>query len=381
MLDALTANPEVWSKTVLIVNFDENDGYFDHMPPPCAPSYDNNQLQGKTTLSDSQIQSEYYNQMHIPEAVKMPLPDNDVYGPGPRVPMYVISPWSRGGWVNSENFDHTSVLRFLEARFGVAETNISPYRRAMFGDLTSAFNFKEPNTETLPTLAGRNTKQNADELRAAQEKLPQVTVPANPTLPVQETGYQPSRALPYRLHTTAHVANQSIGLIFANTGTAGCVFHVYNKLDLASMPRRYAVEAGKQLNDTWAVQADGLYDLWVLSNNGYHRHFVGNANNATKAEIRVCYDIANGNVYVDIMNQSTVPLNFMVTPKAYFAATTAQQIKVDAGKETQLHWNLSQSGHWYDFEVTMKEDANWLRRFAGRVETGQHGITDPAMGK
>ena len=34
VLDALTANPEVWSKTVLIVNFDENDGYFDHMPSP-----------------------------------------------------------------------------------------------------------------------------------------------------------------------------------------------------------------------------------------------------------------------------------------------------------------------------------------------------------
>ena len=39
VLDALTANPDVWSKTVLIINFDENDGFFDHVPPPAAPSY------------------------------------------------------------------------------------------------------------------------------------------------------------------------------------------------------------------------------------------------------------------------------------------------------------------------------------------------------
>lgn len=381
VLDALTANPDVWSKTVLIVNFDENDGFFDHMPPPCAPSYDNTTLQGKTTLSADQMQYEYYNQMHIPEAVKMPLPDNDVYGPGPRVPMYVISPWSRGGWVNSQNFDHTSVLRFLEARFGVAETNISPYRRAMFGDLTSAFNFKEPNTEKLPMLDGRQTKQEADTLRTNQEQLPQISVPTTQAKPTQEIGYKPSRALPYRLHTTASIQNNMAGLIFANTGSAGCVFHVYDQLNLNTIPRRYAVEAGKQLNDIWELSAqNGQYDLWVLSNNGFHRHFKGNSHSNIKAEIRVCYDIANGNVYLDIMNESATPLTFTVTPKAYFALTTAQQFQVTAGQTSQVHWDLTETGHWYDFEVTLKEDANWYRRFAGRVETGEHSITDPAMG-
>ncbi|MBH9710712.1 alkaline phosphatase family protein, partial [Burkholderia contaminans] len=87
--------------------------------------------------------------------------DGRVYGPGPRVPMYVISPWRRGGWVNSQVFDHTSVLRFLEARFGVAEKNISAYRRAVLGDLTSAFNFATPNNEQLPDLT-LLTKAQAD---------------------------------------------------------------------------------------------------------------------------------------------------------------------------------------------------------------------------
>ncbi|MGC7532455.1 alkaline phosphatase family protein, partial [Pandoraea pneumonica] len=86
---------------------------------------------------------------------------------GPRVPMYIISPWSRGGWVNSQAFDHTSVLRFLELRFNVKEPNISAYRRAVLGDLTSAFNFVNPNNETLPTLPSRD-KATADSIRTAQ---------------------------------------------------------------------------------------------------------------------------------------------------------------------------------------------------------------------
>ncbi|WP_029413739.1 phosphocholine-specific phospholipase C [Paracidovorax oryzae] len=168
VLDALTANPDVWSKTVLLINFDENDGYFDHLPPPCAPSLDGQGgTLGKSTLSAGDMAYEYYTHKPV-TGTSMPPPDGDCYGPGPRVPMWVISPWSRGGWVNSQNFDHTSVLRFLEARFGVKEPQISPYRRAMFGDLTSALNFATPNDAPLATLGGRRTRSDADALRAAQ---------------------------------------------------------------------------------------------------------------------------------------------------------------------------------------------------------------------
>ena len=60
--------------------------------------------------------------------------------------MMVISPWSKGGWVSSEVFDHTSLIRFIERRFAQSrEPNITPWRRAVAGDLTSAFNFKSPN--------------------------------------------------------------------------------------------------------------------------------------------------------------------------------------------------------------------------------------------
>ena len=388
VLDALTANPDVWSKTVLLINFDENDGFFDHLPPPAPPSFDAAGVRaGKSTLSDADMSYEYYTHDPIPGS-GMPPKDGDAYGPGPRVPMWVISPWSRGGWVNSQNFDHTSVLRFLEARFGVAETNISPYRRAMFGDLTTAFNFVNPNYEALPTLAGRRTKSDADALRKEQEARTAVALPSPQVLPRQASGTRPSRALPYELHTSARadVARSQLTLLFANTGTAAAVFHVYDRLHLDRIPRRFAVEAGKQLEDTWNVFATdaGRYDLWVLGPNGYHRGFQGDlaaqlVKNAVEPEVRVCYDIANGNVYLTMMNRGQGEAHFVVRAKAYrndgpWTATVA------AGKSVDLHWDLTESASWYDFVVTCTEQPGFSRRFAGRVETGKHGVSDPAMG-
>ena len=389
VLDALTAVPEVWSKTVLIVNFDENDGFFDHVPSPAAPSRDaSGKPAGKTTLSDADMSFEYFDHPAPPGTVDQDTPDGRVYGPGVRVPMYVISPWSRGGWVNSQAFDHTSVLRFLEARFGVKETNISPFRRAICGDLTSAFNFATPNSEVLPTLAGRKSKTDADTLRAAQDALTQVALPGTAVLPTQATGTRPSRALPYELHVSARA--DSIGgkvqLLFSNTGKAGAVFHVYDQKHLDRLPRRYAVEAGKLLDDSWTPVAgdEEGYDLWVLGPNGFHRHFKGNlgklrAGGASVPEVRVCYDITNGNVYLDMKNTGTNAVKFTIRAKAYredgpWTATVA------GGATAEQHWELADSGRWYDFAVTCDADPAYYRRFAGRVETGQHSVSDPAMG-
>ncbi|WP_459615068.1 phosphocholine-specific phospholipase C [Bordetella sp. 2513F-2] len=387
VLDALTANPEVWSKTVLIVNFDENDGYFDHVPSPSPPSRnEDGTYAGKTTLSEQDLEPEYFTQPAPEGSTSQPAPDGRVFGPGPRVPMYVISPWSRGGWVNSQVFDHTSVLRFLEARFGVEEPYISPFRRAICGDLTSAFNFATPNTETLPTLDGRTTRTVADQLRATQETLPAVPLPTDMQPPIQASGTRPSRALPYELHTSARCGTDgNVELIFANTGKQGAVFHVYDRHHLDRIPRRYAVEAGKTLSDTWNAGLDNLgrYDLWVLGPNGYHRHFKGDTgrirDTATRPETRVCYDIANGNVYLELMNGGTAPCTFTVTARAYRTDGPWTVTVAPGGMET-LHWQLADSGQWYDFAVACNTDPAYLRRFAGRVETGRHTVSDPAMG-
>jgi phospholipase C len=119
VLSTLMANPDVWSKTVVFLTYDENGGFFDHVAPPTAPV---------GTAGES--------------LTVKPLPQDagGVAGPiglGFRVPTLVISPFSRGGHVNSDTFDHTSLLRFLEARFGVKAPNLTAWRRKTVGDLTS----------------------------------------------------------------------------------------------------------------------------------------------------------------------------------------------------------------------------------------------------
>jgi phospholipase C len=389
VLDALTSNPDVWSKTVLFLNFDENDGFFDHVPPPAPPSYvtwdadsTKAQLAGASTVETT---AEYHEHLQsYNTGAYEPYLLHRPYGLGPRVPMYVISPWSKGGWVNSQVFDHTSVLQFIERRFGVVETNISAWRRAVCGDMTSAFNFADPNnTEFFKSLP--DTTVLADRARA----LPDRTTPLPPnvaSMPAQAQGTRPSRALPYELHTSAVVdpSAQTVTLNFDNTGKAAAVFHVYDRLHLDGIPRRYTVEADNRLTGSWSLAADnGAYDLWVLGPNGFHRHFTGNAKTLAGAsqpnpEVRVCYDIANGDLMLTLHNTGTVECVFSVVANAYFSKA-AQTQTVAAGKEGALNWALKGSGYWYDFTVSVPALKGYTRRFAGRLETGKHTISDPAL--
>ncbi|MDH2496593.1 phospholipase C, phosphocholine-specific [Acinetobacter baumannii] len=384
VLNALTENTQVWSQTVLLVNFDENDGFFDHVPSPSAPSKDiNGVVYGKTTLTDQQVSYEYFNHPAVATSKSQPETDGRVYGPGVRVPMYVISPWSRGGWVNSQVFDHTSILQFLEKRFGVQEPNISPYRRAVCGDLTTAFNFKTPNLLPVAELDGKKTKAEADALRVAQELLPQVSVPSQQQFPQQEIGIRPSRALPYILHTSAKVdaTQKTVKLMFSNTGKQAAVFHVYNRLDLTAIPRRYMVEAGKQLDDVWNT-TNGQYDLWVLGPNGFHRAFKGNLSQANQTqalpEIRVCVEECDANLYLKVRHDGNKSVKLTVKANAYLPNKT-WAIETNSS-EKELVWDMSEFGGWYDFTVTLADDATFSRRFAGRIETQEDSISDPYMG-
>jgi phospholipase C len=407
ILDALTENPEVWSKTVLFVNFDENDGFFDHVPSPAAPSTRlDGTPAGKTTLDAADVAPER-NDYPAPTGFSPRTPDGKVFGPGVRVPMYVVSPWSRGGWVNSEVADHTSVTRFLEVRFGFRYPGISGFRRAVCGDLVSTFNFARPNGEPLPTLAGRRSKAEADALRTAQQALPQVVPQAGRGFPLQATGTRPSRALPYQLHVHAATDEHrgTVTLAFANAGRAAAVFHVYDQLHMDRMPQRYAVEPGKSLADDWAAGTDdaGRYDLWVLGPNGFHRHFKGDlgarhARHAPAPEVRVSYDPAGGGLRLEGRNDGpgqvvlTVRSNRLYGPlKAGRSRTlagseqargngTEWQLRLHGRSTQSLYWDLDSTGWWYDFVVTCDADPAFERRLAGRVETGRHSVSDPAMG-
>jgi len=374
ILLALTSNPEVWSKTVLLVTYDENDGFFDHMPSPSAPSRrKDGSFAGKSTLG---FDSELFTHPAPAGSTQQPLPDGGVYGPGPRVPMLVLSPWSRGGWVNSQVFDHTSVLQFLEKRFGVREPNISAWRRAVCGDLTSAFNFADPNHETLPALQ-TTTRQAADSLRQRQEKLLPVPLPSagQQLAPQQQRLARPSRALPYRLHvdSQADPKARTLSLSLQNTGEQGAVLHVYDGLHLSEIPRRYTVEAGKALQDSWPVVE--RYQLWVLGPNGFHRSFHGDLK-TLQPELLVT--TSNSQLQLTLSNPGEHGVVISVD-RCPYTQQGPWTLAVPARGEVRQVFACEGSGGWYD--LTLRSDGGWLRRIAGRLETGAHSISDPLMGR
>jgi phospholipase C len=374
ILNALTDNPEVWSKTVLLVNYDENDGFFDHMPSPSAPSLrEDGSFAGKSTVP---FDSEIFQHVAPPGSQDQPPPDGRIYGPGPRVPMLVLSPWSRGGWVNSQVFDHTSVLQFLEKRFQVHEPNISAWRRAVCGDLTSAFNFVDPNEETLPRLP-TTSRHAADNLRQRQEQLPQVPLPPvdKQQLPHQSRLARPSRALPYRLHVEASSSPEQkmLTLNLYNTGEQGAVFHVYDLLDLEQIPRRYTVEAGKAISDHW-LMAD-RYHLWLLGPNGFHRELGGSV---LQPQPEVQLTPQGDYVSLTLTNAGSQATTVTLA-RCPYTQQGPWQIELPAGGRHQQAFATQASGGWYDF--SLQDTHGWQRRLAGRLENGDHSVSDPLMGK
>ncbi|MDI9274275.1 phospholipase C, phosphocholine-specific [Stenotrophomonas sp. PFBMAA-4] len=371
VLDALTADPEVWSRTALLLMFDENDGFFDHVPPPAPPSAQPGG--GWAGASSVSTEGEYH---------QHPAPGDEKYdeaglrgrpyGLGPRVPLYVISPWSRGGWVDSQVYDHTSVLRLIERRFGVAAPDISPWRRAVCGDLVNAFDFAQRDTRPF---VRRLPDVSATAARAAA--LPGRTVPALPEglqAARQEAGTRPSRALPYRPHAQVQaIAADGVALHLACEGAAS-VLHVYDRLQLAALPRRYTVLPGAPLQDRWALDAQGRYDLWLLGPNGFHRHFRGVAG-APVLQAQV--DPVEGQLRLQLRNAGSAAQSIRVRAGAYAGHMPEQTLMLAAGAQTTLAWDAAPTSGWYDLHVVAGDSE---LRLAGRAEDGRPGTSDPAMG-
>jgi phospholipase C len=163
---------------VLFIMYDENDGFFDHVKPPVAPAG----TSGEYLTVDP-----------------LPAPAMGIAGPlglGFRVPLLVVSPFSRGGYVCSDTFDHTSQLRFLETRFGVTAPNITAWRRSVTGDLTSTLHVGSPDSSVprLPVTLGRSDPAVKSECQPSQLIEYDITTPApypvptSQSMPTQEPG-------------------------------------------------------------------------------------------------------------------------------------------------------------------------------------------------
>jgi phospholipase C len=347
VIAALTANPDAWSKAVFFLNFDENDGFFDHVPPPVPPI---SSAMGKSTVN---VEGETYK--------------GEPVGLGPRVPMLVISPWSKGGFVNSQLFDHTSVIRFLEKRFGVTEPNITPWRRTVCGDLTTAFDFSAPDEGRELDLP--DTAQYASEAMA-QRALPPPRQQGDRS-PSQERGTRPARALPYGLDVTGEVRDGAFALRIVNSGTAGAALAAYAP-DGAG-PWFYTVDSGQTLDDRLPLGNRCRYE--AHGPNGFLRVFEDMAPFAAIAT-GSRFDRASGEFVLVIRNRGSQVLEIFTQPVRYLAQEP-RRLRLAPGNMIEDRWAIAASSHWYDIALRC---GAFARRWAGHVETGQPGRSDPALG-
>ena len=352
ILDALTANPDIWAKTALIINYDENDGFFDHIPAP-LPAI--GAIQGRSTID---TRGESYK--------------GEAVGLGVRVPLLAVSPWTRGGWVSSEVFDHTSVIRFLERRFGVMEPNISPWRRAVTGDLTGLFDFDDPDRSALQAFP-----ETADYARrtAAVAHLSAPVVPAEQVLPRQESGQRPARALPYALEVHEVAGDDSgLSLEFVNGGTRAAVFNVYAIGNAG--PWFYTVGAGERIRDTLSG-LDTLvpHAVSVHGPNGFFRGFAGDKG-VTGAHVAMVTPPSLNEVSLRMSNQGGRRVRFRISPGT---DAPEQMLSLEPRDSRTMSFPIGETDHWYDLAVELEGTA-FRRRFLGHVETGRPSMSDPAIG-
>ncbi|MGV9570189.1 phosphocholine-specific phospholipase C [Streptomyces nigra] len=356
VLDALTSNPEVWSRTALFITYDENDGFFDHVVPPLPPR---DASRGRSTVDVTL-------DLYPGDATRTAGP----YGLGPRVPMLVVSPWSKGGYVCSETFDHTSILRFMERRFGVEEPQISPWRRAVCGDLTSAFDFSRKDSRPAG-LPDTDAYEPPDRERHPDYRP---TPPTEGGLPRQERGLRPSRPLKYAPSVDGRVdaAAGTFRLAFASGAKAGAAFHVTSG-NRADGPWMYTTGAGKDIADTWnSAYSNGSYDLTVHGPAGFFRAFRG-TNTVAGPEVTARHRGDDIELRFTNAGRSSVRLRISDGYGGRPATVT-----VRPGVTVRRVFGLAASRRWYDLTVTADGDRAFLRRFAGHVENGRPGVSDPA---
>lgn len=364
-------NKEVYSKTAFILNYDEGGQFYDHHWTPTPPKDD--PRDGKstvTTVGELTLKLRYG---HIPKG--------NPIGLGFRVPLFIISPWTRGDYVYSEVADHTSVVKFIEKRFGVHCPNISPWRRAVTGDLLAAFDFTSPDY-SWPDLPDTSAYVNASKWQC--KNLPMPTIPTKQKMPVQEAGTKLSRALPYEFDVTVQnnkVEPTNLTLVIKNTGKAGGVFNLYDLISPSYGPRKYTVEAGKTLQDDFSFKMTGNYNLSLHGPNGFVRKFQGNVSTAP-LEATLEYGIDNREVTIVAVSSAKIDCDFNIVDNAYEQIKPSVITTTSKQPSAKLSVSVSKSGNWYDLSISSSciTPSTYQRRFMGRMETGETTTSDPAMG-
>ncbi|MDB5766364.1 MAG: Phospholipase 4 precursor [Collimonas fungivorans] len=353
-LQALAANPAVWAKTVFIYTYDENGGFYDHVTTPTPPAGTANEFVSGVPI-----------------------------GLGSRVPTIVCSPWSRGGWVASEVFDHTSTIQFLEKWTGVTCPNISQWRRDICGDLTSCFDFSVSNTgfpvlpDTVALAALANT----------QKTLPKATPPAaNTVMPPYEAGQKPLRVQPYQLNgwLTQDFAGQQVWTNWSNGGSKPAPLQINVDNYRSDNPWIYTMAANATSSDYWHVisYGGGYYDLEMIGPNQFYRRFKGYLSaTAWQGQPEPQVKLSNNGVgqAVSILFDNSGTTNtavFTVLDRITSGSLVTQTVTVAAKQTATLQLNTT--GGWYDLKISLGGDSNFMQSMVGYTE-GHQGLTRPPV--
>ncbi|WP_407534133.1 phosphocholine-specific phospholipase C [Elizabethkingia miricola] len=370
VMNILTKNPEVWKKTIFILNYDENDGYFDHVVPFLPPNNPQQQpdIHGEGGAEYVDFKQKYFSTEKLYSSEKMEGP----IGLGYRVPMVMASPWTTGGYVNSEVSDHTSVLQFLEHFLNKKKNknlhveNISDWRREVCGDLTSAFNQEKSKNLKLDFL---QEKVFIESINAAKEKpVPNNFVALSDAeqnaqskyFPKQEKGLKPSNPLPYHFEINFN----SKGIDMQNHTEKATPVMIYNRKKLNEDKEfLFPYTMFKKQGFNHAVSSENGYDWEVFGPNGFYRNFEGDSD--PKVEVKLTQK-SNGDVEITFTSAAKI----ITLENAY----TKQNQRIEPAKTPKVLIPSSKIGGWYDLKISTGNH-NWI--FAGRAETGKVSSTDP----
>jgi phospholipase C len=331
LLEILASNPALYSSTVFILTYDEDGGFFDHVVSPLPPP-------------------------GTPDEFVSGLP----IGLGVRVPAIIVSPWSRGGYVCSEVFDHTSVIRFLEQWTGVKEPNISAWRRQVCGDLTSAFDFTSPEFSYPLLLAPAPVGC----LGGQTPEPPSVQV-----FPVQEAGTNRSRARPYRSNafSITDCAGGRLGITMTNAGTVTEHFAIYANAFNTNGPWQYDIPAHHSVSSYFSVaDNEGRYDFTCYGAHRFHQRFAGTVRtNCSHVDVRASPHPDGTSLILAMQNSTMEQVTFSVSSAD---ATMGFTIPSGCLLTNTVPGAVKEDGS-YTLSVVASTDPTFLRQFLGDAET------------
>jgi phospholipase C len=340
VLQTLFSNRELWKNTALFITYDEHDGFFDHQLPP---------------YPEASVTDEYIDGLPI--------------GPGTRVPMLICSPWTRGGYVDSNVYNHTSMLEFLATWTGVKPANVTPWRASVTGDLTTAFDFKNPDFSIPGNIPTLNQTWALTQLTGGSTTPP---AEGDQKMPTQEPGTRPHRPTNLRLHAdvTVNRTTSQVTAALTNAGTVGASFAVYPDEYLTFGATPITVLPSAAGSYVWdAALTGGKYAFSVYGPDGFLTSFAGEVvpagvNAGPVPVVTAAVRSATKTLELTLANQGEQVIVYTVTPNDY--AGSAKTVTVKTGRTATISWPTDRYGY-YDVVITTNSAGGFRRRYAGRI--------------